>query len=80
MHFYNPVTSRISILKISLENQTPFIEKAQAMLDLRKRFNNFLSKFLKLVSADLAVAKITQKLEKWFSLSSQEFFFAEVDK
>ena len=64
---------------ISQENQAPFIEKAQVMLDLNQQLNNLSSKFIKLLSADLAVAKITKKLENWFSLSNQEFF-AEVGK
>jgi hypothetical protein len=49
------------------------------MLDLNKQLKNLSSKFIKLLSADLAVAKITKKLENWFSLSNQEFF-AEVGK
>ncbi len=71
--------STIPIPQISLENQQPFIEKAQAMLDLTKQLNDLSGQFLKLLSADLAVAKISKKLEKWFSLSNQEFF-AEVGK
>ena len=64
---------------ISKNEQQPFIEKAQIMLDLNQQLKNLSSKFIKLLSADLAVAKITKKLEKWFSLSNQEFF-AEVGK
>jgi hypothetical protein len=64
---------------ISPQEQQPFIEKAQAMLDLTKQLNNLSGKFLKLLSADLAVAKISKKLEKWHSLNTNEFF-AEVGK
>ncbi len=64
---------------ISPQEQQPFIEKAQAMLDLTKQLNDLSSKFLKLLSADLAVAKISKKLEKWHSLNTNEFF-AEVGK
>ena len=71
--------NQLPIPKISLENQQPFIEKAQAMLDLTKQLNDLSSKFLKLLSADLAVAKISKKLEKWHSLNTNEFF-AEVGK
>jgi len=59
--------------------QQPFIEKAQVMLDLNQQLHQLSSKFIQLLCADLAVAKITKKLEKWFSLSDQEFF-AEVGK
>ncbi len=71
--------STIPIPQISLENQQPFIEKAQAMLDLTKQLNDLSGQFLKLLSADLAVAKISKKLEKWHSLNTNEFF-AEVGK
>jgi type I restriction-modification system DNA methylase subunit len=70
---------KLPIPQISLENQQPFIEKAQAMLDLTKQLNDLSGKFLKLLSADLAVAKISKKLEKWHSLNTNEFF-AEVGK
>jgi hypothetical protein len=69
----------IPIPQISLENQQPFIEKAQAMLDLTKQLNNLSGKFLKLLSADLGITKISKKLEKWHSLNTNEFF-AEVGK
>ena len=49
------------------------------MLDLNQQLHQLSSKFIQLLCADLAVAKITKKLEKWFSLSDQEFF-TEVSK
>ena len=70
---------KFPIPKVSQENQAPFIEKAQVMLDLNQQLHEISSKFIKLLCADLAVAKITKKLENWFSLSNQEFF-AEVGK
>ena len=70
---------QLPIPQISLTEQQPFIEKAQIMLDLNQQLHELSSKFIKLLSADLAVAKITKKLEKWFGLSNQEFF-AEVGK
>jgi len=70
---------KFPVPEISQKNQAPFIEKAQVMLDLNQQLHQLSSKFIQLLSADLAVVKITKKLEKWFSLSDQEFF-AEVGK
>ncbi len=61
------------------ENQQPLISLSQIMLDLNKQFNEVSNKFTKLLSADLAVVKITKKLEKWHNLEASEFF-AEVGK
>jgi type I restriction-modification system DNA methylase subunit len=61
------------------EAQLPLITHAQTMLDLTKQFNELSNKFTKLLGADLSVAKITKKLEKWYNLQADEFF-AEVGK
>jgi len=70
---------QLPIPVIPLIEQTPFIEKAQTMLALTKQLNELSNKFLKLLSADLGVVKITKKLEKWFELQADEFFI-EVGK
>jgi hypothetical protein len=69
----------IPIPQIPPTEQTPLITQAQKMLDLTAQFNELSSKFTRLLSADLAVAKITKKLEKWYNLEVSEFF-AEVGK
>ena len=71
--------STIPIPQIPITDQQPFITKAQTMLDLTKEFNELSSKFLKLVSADLGMVKITRKIEKWYNLQTDEFF-AEIGK
>ena len=70
---------KFPIPQIPLSSQQPFIVHAQAMLDLNKQLNDLSSKFLKLLSADLGITKISKKLEKWHSLNTNEFF-AEVGK
>ncbi|MDA0617658.1 MAG: hypothetical protein O3A66_02940, partial [Proteobacteria bacterium] len=79
MQFYNPTTSRIPIPQIPTDKQTPFVEKAQKMLALTAQLNEVANKFLKLLAADLAVAKVTRKLQKWYELETADFF-AEIGK
>ena len=69
----------LPIPQIPITEQTPFITHAQKMLDFTKQFNDLSNKFIKLLGADLGVAKITKKLEKWYNLQADEFF-AEVGK
>lgn len=64
---------------ISKKDQLPLITHAQKMLNLTKQFNELSNKFTKLLSADLGVAKITKKLEKWYNVYADEFF-VEVGK
>lgn len=71
--------NQLPIKKASKEEQTPFTTHAQKMLDLTKQFNELSNKFTKLLGADLGVAKITKKLEKWYNLQADEFF-TEVGK
>jgi hypothetical protein len=56
------------------KNQAPLITQAQKMLDLTAQFNELSNKFIKLLSADLGIVKITKKLEKWHNLEVDEFF------
>ncbi len=69
----------LPIPNISPEAQTPLITHAQKMLDLTKQLNDLSNKFTKLLSADLVIAKISKKLEKWYNLEADQFF-AEVGK
>lgn len=69
----------LPFIQTPLAEQQPLITHAQKMLDLTKQFNELSNKFTKLLSADLGVAKITKKLEKWYNLQADEFF-AEVGK
>ena len=44
------------------------------MLALTTQLNEVANKFLKLLAADLAVAKTTRKLQKWYELETADFF------
>jgi hypothetical protein len=66
--------NQLPIPQIPLTDQQPFVEKAQTMLALTKQLNELSNKFLKLLSADLGVVKITKKLERWYNLETDEFF------
>lgn len=58
---------------IPLEQQKPFIEKADLMLKLNKEFSNKKDKFLKLIRHEYKVEKITRKLDKFYELEFDEF-------
>jgi len=64
---------QLPIPQLSLDAQQPFVEKAQAMLDLTKQLNELSSEFLKFLEADLAIKNITKKLEKWYNLTPDDF-------
>lgn len=49
------------------------------MLEKTKELKELSNKFIKLLSVDLGVAKITKKLEKWHNLEGDELF-VEVGK
>lgn len=73
MHFDNAVTLRIPIKKISLEEQNPFITKADVMLDLNKKFQNKLDKFSSRISSSLNLEKLSNKLKKFYELDFVDF-------
>jgi hypothetical protein len=58
----------IPIIKIPENEQIPFIEKADKMIELNKKFLNKKNEFLK----SLNLTKITKKLETFYNLSYKE--------
>jgi len=73
MHFDNSITSRIPIPKISQEQQKPFIEKTDLMLELNKELKEKKNKFLKLIQSRFELDKISKKLDKFYELDFDEF-------
>ena len=59
---------RLPIPKIPENEQIPFIEKADKMIELNKKFLNKKNEFLK----SLNLTKITKKLETFYNLSNKE--------
>lgn len=59
----------IPLINISEDQQIPFIEKADKMIELNKKFINKKNEFLK----SLNLTKITKKLETFYNLSYKEF-------
>ncbi|OIO39882.1 hypothetical protein AUJ61_03210, partial [Candidatus Pacearchaeota archaeon CG1_02_30_18] len=64
--------NNIPIPKISPDEQRPFVEKADEMLNLNKEFYEKKSKFLNRVH-ELGIEKISKKMDKFFKLSFDEF-------
>ena len=76
MQFDNPITSRIPIPKIVLDNeniQLPFIALADKMLEMNKELKEKENKFVELLKADFNIQKISSKLEHWTKLNWAEF-------
>jgi len=68
----------LPIKEISPEEQKPFIEKADLMLDLNKEFYNKKNKFLNRIK-ELGIDKISKKLNKFYELSFADFL-SELEK
>ncbi len=64
---------QLPIVEIPLEDQNPFIEKADLMLLKMKELQELTNNFLKLLKTDLGIVKPNQKLEKWYDLSWENF-------
>jgi type I restriction-modification system DNA methylase subunit len=58
---------------VELQNQQPFIEKADLMLKLNKELQEQSQKFLTLLQSDFNIEKPTKKIENWYNLSWSEF-------
>jgi len=65
--------NQLPIKNISPEDQKPFIEKAEKMLELNKNFQEKISEFLKFLEQKFSLEKISQKLKKFFELDFSEF-------
>ncbi len=64
---------QIPIPSISLEKQTPFIEKAETMLNLNKKLNDKKQSFFEWLENAFDVNKISKKLSKMEKLSKEDF-------
>lgn len=63
----------IPIPKIPLEDQQPFIEKADQMLLLNKELQEISDKFKRTLTRKFDLEKFSKKLEEWHELSYAEF-------
>ena len=61
------------IPKTNIENQQPFLEKAEKMFHLVKEFKNIIYKFSSYFSSQYQIEKLTGKLEKWYELEFVDF-------
>lgn len=63
----------LPIKNISLEEQKPFIEKADTMLELNKELQNKIKKFKNRLSSNLDLEEFSKKIESFYELSFKEF-------
>ncbi len=70
---------QLPIVIISKENQQPFIEKADKMLDLNLQLQEKGKRFIKRVSDNFKLEKITKKLEAFYE-NEFKTFIAELKK
>jgi len=63
----------LPIKKISPEEQKPFIEKSDFMIDKNKQFYETKNKFLKLIKYRFNLDKISRKLDSFYNLNFKEF-------
>ncbi|AND64488.1 restriction endonuclease subunit M [Flavobacterium covae] len=61
------------IKKISIENQKPYVEKAELMLISIKNLNETSSKFQRTLQRKFELDSLPKKLESWYELSFAEF-------
>ncbi len=59
--------------EISLQEQQPFIEKADKMLFLNKNLQELSKKFQRLLTRKFELEKLTTKLQDWYLLKFSEF-------
>ena len=59
--------------EISLQEQQPFIEKADKMLFLNKNLQELSQKFQRLLTRKFELEKLTTKLQDWYLLKFSEF-------
>ena len=63
----------LPIKEISLEDQQPFIEKADKMLSLNKELQEKVSSFQRLIARKFELEKLSTKLQDWYLLEFSEF-------
>src|SRR3989344_5871963 len=72
--------SQIPIRNIPLEQQKPFIEKADFMIDKNRQFYEAKKKLIKLVKYKYNLDKTSRKLDTFYKLSFKEFVNEIQDK
>jgi len=70
---------KFPIKKVSIEEQQPFIEKADLMLSLNKELQEVVKKFQHMLERKFELVEMSSKLQNWYSLSYKEFI-AELGK
>ncbi|MDM8560005.1 TaqI-like C-terminal specificity domain-containing protein, partial [Candidatus Parabeggiatoa sp. HSG14] len=70
---------KLPIKSLSKKQQQPFIEKADKMLALNKEQQEKKTKFINRITSNLAIAKITKKLEAFYNFDFKTFV-AELKK
>ncbi|HPO63589.1 MAG TPA: N-6 DNA methylase [Candidatus Kapabacteria bacterium] len=63
----------IPLVEINKEAQQPFIALADVMLEKNKELQEIKNKFLKLLTQDFTIYKLSTKLQNWYELSWAEF-------
>jgi hypothetical protein len=64
---------KVPVIELSLEKQTPFIEKAETMLSLNKELNEKKQTFFEWLENAYSVSKISKKLSGMEKLSKEDF-------
>jgi type I restriction-modification system DNA methylase subunit len=64
---------KIPIKEISFEEQKPFIEKSDFMINKNKKFYEAKNKFIKLIKYKYNLDKISRKLNTFYNLNFKEF-------
>ena len=64
---------QLPIKEISLENQQPFIEKADQMLSLNKELQEISEKFQRNLQREFSLETLSKKLQNWYELSFADF-------
>lgn len=67
------IIKKLPIVILSKENQQPFIEKADTMLELNKELQSLAHKFQRTLQRKFELEKLSKKLESWYELSFAEF-------
>jgi hypothetical protein len=63
----------LPIIEISVDEQQPFIEKADAMLTLNKELQKVSYKFQNMIKRKFNLEALSSKLEDWYLLTYGEF-------
>ena len=64
---------QLPIKEISLENQQPFIEKANLMLSLNKELQEISEKYQRNLQREFSLEALSKKLQNWYELSFADF-------